>query len=206
MLVVVGGHSRNVGKTSVVAGLIAALSGRAWTAVKITQYGHGVCSDHGAECGCADPLHPFAVSEEHDSASGTDTSRYLAAGAERAWWVRTAAGQLGEALPELRRILGSAPYVICESNSLLQFVKPDVYVAVLDFGVADFKASSLCYLDRADAILVHAAAEQPVWRGVAQRLWQGKPRFEAHPPEYVPRGLVEFVSQRLKPAASAVRL
>lgn len=197
MLVVVGGHSRNVGKTSVVAGLIAALPARHWTAVKITQYGHGVCSDHGAECGCADPLHPFAVSEEHERASGTDTSRYLAAGAERAWWVRTAAGQLGEALPELRRIFGSAADVICESNSLLQFVKPDVYVAVLDFGVADFKASSLRYLDRADAIVVHAAAEQPVWRGVAQRLWQGKPRFEAHPPEYVPRELVAFLEQRL---------
>ena len=197
MLVVIGGHSRNVGKTSVVAGLIAALPERHWTAVKITQYGHGVCSDHGAECGCADPAHPFAVSEEHERDSGTDTSRYLAAGAARAYWVRTAMGQLGEALPELRRIFSNSEHVICESNSLLQFVKPDVYVAVLDFGVADFKPTSLRYLDRADAVLVHAATEQPVWRGVAQRLWQGKPRFDAHPPEYVPPALVEFVSARL---------
>ena len=44
MLVVVGGHSRNIGKTSVVAGIIRKLRGRQWTAVKITQYGHGVCS------------------------------------------------------------------------------------------------------------------------------------------------------------------
>ena len=29
-LIVVGGHSRNVGKTSVVAGLIAALRGHEW--------------------------------------------------------------------------------------------------------------------------------------------------------------------------------
>ena len=47
MLVVVGGHSRNIGKTSVVAGLIRKLRDRKWTAVKITQYGHGVCSHHG---------------------------------------------------------------------------------------------------------------------------------------------------------------
>lgn len=197
MLVVIGGHSRNIGKTSVVAGLIAALPERQWTAVKITQYGQGVCGDHGAECGCADPAHPFAVSEEHHCSSGTDTARYLAAGAARAFWVRTAMGQLGEALPELRRIFAISGDVICESNSVLQFLKPDVYVSVLDFGVADFKASSLRFLDRADAVLVHAAAEQPVWRGVAQRLWQGKPRFEAHPPEYVPKGLVDFVSGRL---------
>ena len=53
MLVVVGGHSRNIGKTSVVAGLIRRLRDRKWTAVKITQYGHGVCSNEGKSCGCA---------------------------------------------------------------------------------------------------------------------------------------------------------
>ena len=41
-LIVVGGHSRSVGKTSVVAGLIAALPEFGWTAVKITQYGDGI--------------------------------------------------------------------------------------------------------------------------------------------------------------------
>jgi len=38
-IVVVGGHSRSVGKTSVVAGLIAALREFNWTALKITQFG-----------------------------------------------------------------------------------------------------------------------------------------------------------------------
>ena len=54
MLVVVGGHSRNIGKTSVVAGLIRKLRDRRWTAVKITQYGHGVCASHigAVACGC----------------------------------------------------------------------------------------------------------------------------------------------------------
>ena len=41
-LIVIGGHSRNVGKTSVVAGLIAATPQLNWTAFKITQYGHGI--------------------------------------------------------------------------------------------------------------------------------------------------------------------
>ena len=43
-IVVIGGHSRSVGKTSVVAGLIAALPELNWTALKITQFGHGICS------------------------------------------------------------------------------------------------------------------------------------------------------------------
>lgn len=200
MLVVIGGHSRNVGKTSVMAGLIAALPERRWTAVKITQYGHGIGSDHGAECGCADPTHPFAMSEEHETATGTDTSRYLAAGARRAFWVRTAMGQLGEALPALRGLFNSSEHVICESNSLLQFMKPDLYVSVLDFAIADFKPSALRYLDSADAVLVHAATQHPPWQGVAQRLWQGKPLFDAHPPDYVPADLVEFLRMRLSHA------
>ncbi|HEX4605395.1 MAG TPA: hypothetical protein VH724_15450, partial [Candidatus Angelobacter sp.] len=52
-LVVIGGHSRSVGKTSVVAGLIAALPEFNWTALKITQFGHGICSADGKPCDCA---------------------------------------------------------------------------------------------------------------------------------------------------------
>ena len=54
MLVVVGGHSRNIGKTGVVAGLIRRTRGMKWTALKITQYGNAVCSRHTVEstCGC----------------------------------------------------------------------------------------------------------------------------------------------------------
>ena len=156
MLVVVGGHTRNIGKTSVVAGLIAALPELNWTAIKITQYGHGVCSSDGETCECAitDPEHPYVVSRETDSSSGTDSSRYLAAGARRSYWVRTAIGQLAYALPEIRRIFETSEHVIIESNSILQFFKPDVYVAVLDFGLKDFKQTSLVSLDRADALIV----------------------------------------------------
>jgi hypothetical protein len=42
MLIVVGGLARNIGKTSVAAGLIAAIPEAHGTAPKITQIGHGV--------------------------------------------------------------------------------------------------------------------------------------------------------------------
>ncbi|HEX9111519.1 MAG TPA: hypothetical protein VF845_08570, partial [Terriglobales bacterium] len=80
-LVVIGGHSRSVGKTSVVAGLICALADRHWTAVKITQYGHGICSANGESCDCATADHSWAVSEEKDRSGESDTSRFLVAGA-----------------------------------------------------------------------------------------------------------------------------
>src|SRR5260370_10312790 len=61
---VVGGHTRNIGKTSVVAGLIAALPEMHWTAFKVTQFGHGMCSANGEPCDCETAEHTIAVSEE----------------------------------------------------------------------------------------------------------------------------------------------
>src|SRR6266699_1417855 len=93
-IVVIGGHSRSVGKTSVVAGLIAAMPAHNWTAFKITQYGHGICSRSGEACDCAAADHSWAISEEKDRSGESDTSRFLVAGATRAWWVRTEQGRL----------------------------------------------------------------------------------------------------------------
>jgi hypothetical protein len=205
MLVVVGGHTRNIGKTSVVAGLIAALPELDWTALKITQYGHGICSGEGDPCECAsaDPEHPFAISEELDAASRTDTSRFLAAGARRSYWVRTAVGQLGYAIPAIRRIFETSRHAIVESNSLLQFFKPDLYLAVMDFAAEDFKPTSLNYLDRADAVVViDPHGSQPKWQGVASRLWASKPRFCVRPPQYVTDAMAALVRGRLSSSTS----
>jgi len=166
-IVVVGGHTRNIGKTSVVAGLIAALSEMQWTAFKITQFGHGVCSANGKPCDCETADHTIAISEERDGASGTDSARYLAAGAAHSFWVRTRQGQLAEAMPALRKKMAGAGNVIIESNSVLRFLRPDVFISVLDADTEDFKDSAKRYLDRADAVLVTGGNLQAAaWDGV----------------------------------------
>src|ERR1700735_706321 len=91
-IVVVGGHTRNIGKTSVVAGGIQAFPEMRWTAFKITQFGHGGCSANGEPCDCETASHSVAVSEERDGASGPDSARYLAAGAVRWSWGGTGLG------------------------------------------------------------------------------------------------------------------
>src|SRR5437016_11917058 len=141
-IVVVGGHSRSVGKTSVVAGLIAALPELRWTALKITQYGHGICSASGKSCHCATDDHSWAISEERDRSGESDTSRFLVAGAVRAWWVRTEQGRLAEAMPLVREKIAQASNAIIESNSVMEFLKPNLYLTVLDSDTADFKKSA----------------------------------------------------------------
>ncbi|HEV3333538.1 MAG TPA: hypothetical protein VG096_21285 [Bryobacteraceae bacterium] len=203
MLVVVGGHSRNIGKTSVVAGLIRKLRYRKWTAVKITQYGHGVCSHVGEACGCETELdHPFAISEEYEP-STTDSGRFLASGAVRSFWLRTPMGGLAEANATLRKILDQNENVIVESNSVLELVQPDLFLMVLDFSCQDFKPSSLRFMDRADAFLVvDRGINGPLWDDVSRGLWDQKPQFLVKPPSYVTTAVCDFVRSRLSPAAA----
>jgi len=198
-IIVIGGHTRSIGKTSVVAGLIAALPTYHWTALKITQYGHGVCSANGEACDCATSDHSWAVSEEKDRSGDSDTSRFLVAGAEHSWWVRTEQGRLAEALPRVRKILEAAQNVIIESNSILRFLKPDLYLTVLDPQTADFKTSAQTFLDRADAVLLHSAnsSTSPVWERVSLKPVINRPIFAIHPPMYVTPEVVEFVRAHL---------
>jgi hypothetical protein len=195
-IVVVGGHSRSVGKTSVVAGLIAALPEYEWTAFKITQYGHGICSQNGESCHCATDDHSWAISEEKNRAGDSDTSRFLAAGAAHAWWVRTEQGRLAEALPTIRRKLAEAENAILESNSILKFVKPDLYLTVLDPATADFKRSAQEFLDRADAVILHET-KSGAWSGVSLKPVATRPTFPMKPPQYVTAELVNFVRDGL---------
>ena len=210
-IVVVGGHTRNIGKTSVVAGLVLALPELRWTAFKITQFGHGVCSANGAPCDCETADHTVAISEERgaagsDDGQGTDSARYLAAGARRSFWVRTRQGQLAEAMPRLRKELERAQRdggnAIVESNSILRFLRPDIYLAVLDPGTKDFKASAQAYLDRADAVVMEELDPgTPAWEGVSLKLIARAKKFEMRPPLYVSEAMAQFVAERMAQAS-----
>jgi len=197
-IVVIGGHSRNVGKTSVVAGLIAALPEYRWTALKITQYGHGVCSANGEACDCATDDHTWAINEEKDRSGESDTSRFLVAGAQKVWWVRTQQGRLAEAMPALRRRLVGTENVIFESNSILKFIRPDLYLTVLDPSTPDFKKSAQEFLDRADAVILHANGSKPLWNQISLKPVATRAIFEIQPPTYITPKIVQFVKSRLK--------
>ena len=196
-LVVIGGHSRSVGKTSVVGGLISALPEFEWTAAKITQFGHGICSANGEACDCATGDHSWAITEERDRTGESDTSRFLGAGASRVFWVRTEQGRLAEAMPTLRKRLEGAGNVIIESNSVLKFLRPDLYITILDPATADFKKSAQEFLDRADAVILHQSANSPSWQSVSLKPVADCPVFQIEPPNYVTPQLVDFVRAKI---------
>jgi hypothetical protein len=102
-------------------------------------------------------------------------------------------------MPRIRKILATTQNAIIESNSILRFVKPDLYLTVLDPATADFKRSAQTFLDRADAVLLHSGADSksPAWERVSLKPVIDRPTFAIHPPTYVTQEVVEFVRSRL---------
>lgn len=156
MLVGIGGHGRNVGKTSVIVGLIRSLAEVRWTAVKLSPHRH-----------------------KPKPGPGTDTARFLEAGAVHSYLLADPS--------ELGPILESGANVIVESNQVVDFVKPDLFLMVLDFSVAEFKESARRYMAFADGYII-------IDRGTGQMgAPERKPQFPVRPPEYTSRELTEFV-------------
>ena len=84
-----------------------------WTAVKITQYGHGVCSANGEPCDCATGDHAWAITEEKDREWRVGYVAISGGRRGRSLWVRTEQGRLAEAMPALRRRIEVSPQCDC---------------------------------------------------------------------------------------------
>jgi len=105
-------------------------------------------------------------------------------------------------MPRVRKELASAQNAILESNSVMRFLRPDLYLTVLDAATADFKTSAQQFLDRADAVILHDAADDVAWKNVSLKPVAARPMFHIKPPQYVTPELVEFVRGKLQLALS----
>jgi len=211
-MIVVGGHTRSIGKTQLVCDVIRAFPGTEWIAGKVTQYGHGVCAKNGENCDCAPAEHVCALDWETRGDTGTDSARFLAAGAKRSFWLRTKQGYLAEGLPLLRKALrestneagGAANRaVIIESNSLMQFLKPSLYFAVIDPVKDDFKESAQMALDRAHALVLRGeigaeAPPAPLWMRLPAQLMKEKPSVLQREGQDLPEPLRALVHRILE--------
>jgi hypothetical protein len=206
-VIVVGGHTRSIGKTQLVCELISVFPEGNWVAGKITQYGHGVCAQNGENCDCAPEEHVCAISWEQRP-NDTDSGRFLTAGAHRSFWLRTKQGFLAEGLPLLRsalremepKSLDATGNLILESNTLLQFLKPSLYLMVLDPTKADFKESARMQMDRASSVLFRNAAGngETAWSGLSVKLLNGKPQYLQRQGDELPVQLRQQVQDMLR--------
>lgn len=180
-MIVVGGHSRKVGKTSVAAGLIAAFPGYSWTAIKLSSHVHGSSASAGT------------IQEDSERNGNSDSSRFLAAGATRSFWMSVGDEGIKEAVAQLSDLLRSSPFLMVESNSILSCLVPDLYLMVLDYGVRDFKESARRMLPYANAIVAINRGVPPVWEGIPPETLARIPTFDTDEPAHIPSGVLDMV-------------
>jgi hypothetical protein len=145
------------------------------------------------------PAHlDFVLSEEVDCAVHGDTSLYLEAGARRALWMRVRGGALAQALPELLKALEGDEHVIIESNSIVAFLEPTIFLFVSDESRGELKASARQFLRRADALVtVETEVKAPAWPVIPGQMLEGKPVFPVLPGEWSNPALNRYVCERL---------
>jgi hypothetical protein len=209
-VIVIGGHTRSIGKTQLVCDVIAAFPQANWIAGKITQYGHNFCVKKGKFCDCAPTEHVCAISWENGSSPRSDSGRFLVAGAKRSFWLRTKQGYLAEGIPLLRAALRECESgadddpanLILESNTFLDFVTPSLYLMVLDPAKADFKNSARQLIDRASAFIWRSPFHGPhsallSWPSLSLPDMEEKPNVLQREGEPLPRPLRETIAAAL---------
>jgi hypothetical protein len=186
-IVVVGGSSRGVGKTALMCGLIAALKEQNWTAVKIASHEH---------------WNVEPIWEESNSADPTDTSRYLAAGARRAFLLTAPEvldpneTGLGLTLGEFFHQAGRGVNIIFESNRVLYHVRPSLCLMVEGGGQDARKPSFVRIAERANAIVSFGGTDEPRSPGLPE-IERRVPLF--HLPQYgiIPHSMERWVREHL---------
>jgi hypothetical protein len=139
-LVVVGGHSRGVGKTALVVDLVRSLGWSRLATVKVSAHRHG----EGVP----------VVMEDGEPSPHTSTGRCLVAGASRALLCRCPDPAMPYAAAVVHTLVDSGWDVLVESNRIVSVVEPDVALFVVSTGIDDWKPSSAGVLARADAIVL----------------------------------------------------
>ncbi|BDD87764.1 hypothetical protein [Desulfofustis limnaeus] len=128
-LLIVGGSGRNVGKTECVCRVIShGLQFRPDIyALKVSAVYPGELVWHGSHQEDEPPFHLF---EENDRTSAKDTGRMLRAGARRVFYLRCDDTAVEAAYHRVRRMLPPEATLVCESNSLANFVRPGLLLAI----------------------------------------------------------------------------
>jgi hypothetical protein len=140
-LVLVGGQSRGVGKTLLIEKWLGARRDR-WIAVKVSAHRHA-----------ADGMDVPLVEEAAHATAATQSGRYLAAGAVRAFLVRAQMAALPAAAAFIESLRDGGANVIIESNRLVPHLEPQLLFFVADSSIQDWKDSSAACL-RAPHVIV----------------------------------------------------
>ena len=161
-MLMIGSAGRNVGKTELACSIIRTFrTNQPIVGLKITTITKrdGTCPRGGKGCGVCSSLNGnYCITEEHGDPPDKDTSRLLAAGAAKVFWLRVMKSHLQEGIDELLDTVGRDVVSVCESNSLRSVVEPGLFLMVTDRDREDYKASADAVRQFADITMLFDGA------------------------------------------------
>jgi hypothetical protein len=114
-----------VGKTTFVCKVIENVSKKSpIVAVKITPHVHDFCDS----CVTLFKSDKLTITEETSKTLPKDSSKMLAAGAQKVYFIQGADDQLDKVIEFLQEIIPESTAIICESAALRNFINPSLFV------------------------------------------------------------------------------
>jgi energy-coupling factor transporter ATP-binding protein EcfA2 len=156
-MLLIGSTGQNAGKTTLAKALIHVWKDRfPIIALKITSVAHqgALCPRGGQGCGaCVNITADFVLEEEHGESPSKDTAQLLHAGADRVFWLRSLYTALKQGYLQFSEYIPPNALILCESNSLREFVLPGCFIMLINSQNPTIKPSAERVMQYADLIL-----------------------------------------------------
>jgi hypothetical protein len=148
-MIMIGGNSRNSGKTSIACNIISKLSAtQEVIGLKVTSIRPGEEDLHGNHN--LELNDNYTIFEELNAESQKDTSKMLKAGATRVYYIRVDENFTKQAILHFLATYVNNQLIVCESRSLRRIITPGLFVMMLKLPVVGKEKEISEYLNLAD--------------------------------------------------------
>ena len=176
-MVMIGGNSRNTGKSTVACSIISRLSAsHEVIGLKATSIRPGEDAFHGSH---SDEVNTgFTIYEELNTGSDKDTSRMLRAGATHVYYIRSEDVFLKKAISYFMSAYSNKQPVVCESRSLRNIITPGLFIMMMRLPSVGVPKDVATYLDKADLVFNWASQQEEIQQfSVSLQFVEGKFRY-----------------------------
>lgn len=152
-VLIIGGASRNVGKTTFSCQIIEHFSNKyAIIGLKVKTIYEGDDFFHGKD---RSPLETdFRLIEEFDDKSDEDTGKMLRSGAKRVFRLKVKSHALKKAFLYFTDQINENSLIVCESNSIRKILQPDLFLLIKNQEENEMKPSAKELEKFADKIIL----------------------------------------------------
>jgi len=135
-LLIISGNGRNTGKTSFACRVISTVKDNyTVTAVKVSPHFHEKKGKDEAFIINKN----FTITLETDPWRSKDSSRMIAAGAQKVYYIEVTDSHLQDAFDELMPLLPEEGPIVCESGGLRNLIEPSMFIMLNEFGREELK-------------------------------------------------------------------